>query len=312
MNRNLYTFSFKYFIYRYAIPFLLCIIIFLISFNFFLEKYLIGNSTISGAYKVERLLHQDLKSETPILGSSRAEGSVYPDILGSNIYNYGLAGVQDNVWIYFLEKELNKNHQTPILINFDIDGLGYANGDISYWMSNSLNKEIRPFFDNWTPKYLIPTIKHFGLFEKYFVSFMQEKMSITGIANNGALMETKVLLPTEFERLIIKRGKGKIYIKNDSLLNTRLLKLLKKNTKREIIFFIPPYHDSYLNSIENYDSVTSYLNILEKIPKVSVLNYSHLKFSQSNYFNTTHLNYQGAIKFTRILKSDLIKKGLIK
>ncbi|MEY3068040.1 MAG: hypothetical protein RL037_1945 [Bacteroidota bacterium] len=311
MNRNLYTFSFKYFLYKYAIPFLFCIIIFLISFNIILEKFLIGNSTISGAYKVERLLHHDLENEIPILGSSRAEGSVYPDSLGKHIYNYGLAGVQDNVWIYFLEKELNKKHETPILINFDIDGLGYDNGDISYWMPNSWNKEIRSFFDNWTPKYLIPTIKYFGLFEQYFVSYMQDKLSLTGIANNGSLLERKVLLPEEFERLIIKRGKSELYFKNDSLLNIRLFQLLKKNNNREIVFFIPPYHESYLNSIKNYDSVITYLNLLEAIPMVSVLNYSHLKFSQNNYYNTTHLNYNGAMRFTNILKSDLINMGLI-
>jgi hypothetical protein len=136
-------------------------------------------------------------------------------------------------------------------------------------------------------------------------------LSLTGIANNGSLLEKKVLLPEEFERLIIKRGKSELYFKNDSLLNIRLFQLLKKNNNREIVFFIPPYHESYLNSIKNYDSVTTYLNFLEAIPMVSVLNYSHLKFSQNNYYNTTHLNYNGAMRFTNILKSDLINMGLI-
>lgn len=312
MKHNLYTSSFKSFLHKYTFPYLLSIFVFLISFNFILEKYIIGGSEVSGAYKVDRLLHEDFWAETPILGSSRAEGSIYPDGLGKNFFNYGLAGVQDNVWIYFLGKELEKKQETPILINFDLDGLGYDNGDVSYWLSNSMNNEIRVFFDEWKPIYLVPTIKYFGVFEKYFVSFLQEKVTVTGIINNGALLENKVLLPEEFDLLVKKRGKKKISFNNDSILHDRLFKMLKANTKREIVFFIPPYHESYLKSIKNYDSVLLFLQTLEDLPNVTVLNYSLFHFNQESFFNTTHLNYNGALKFTEIFKRDLVTKGLIK
>jgi hypothetical protein len=265
----------------------------------------------SGAYKVDRILYKDFILETPILGSSRAEGSIFPDSLGKNYFNYGLAGAQDNVWIYFLEKELEKKHTTPILINFDLDGLSYGNGDVSNWLSNSFKSDIRVFFDEWKPIYIIPTLKHFGFFEKYFANFLQEKFMVTGTINNGALLENKFLLPAEFEMLIAQRKKEDVIFKNDTVLYNRLMKLLMSNSTREIVFFIPPYHESYLKSIKNLNDALLFLKNLENIPNVTVLNYCSFKFGQKDYFNTTHLNYDGALKFTAILKRDLINKRLI-
>jgi hypothetical protein len=286
-------------------------IVFLISINYVLEKYVIGMSEGNGAYKVERLLNKNDKEETPILGSSRAEGSIFPDSLGKDFFNYGLAGVQDNVWIYFLKRELEKNHKTPILINFDLDGLGYDNGGVDYWLPNSMNSEIRVFFDNWKPIYWIPTIKYFGVFELYLVNYLQQKFMITGIMNRGALLEKKVLLPEEFDLLATKRVNTNIKFKNDTILLNQLLKILKANNQREIVFFIPPYHKSYLKSIENFDTALLFLKTLDQMDHVTVLNYCDLNFEQNKFFNTTHLNYHGAVMFTALLKKDLIKRGLI-
>ncbi len=305
MKHNSSISSFKVLLLRYGLPYILVIAIMLFAVNFTFEKIIVANTSGSGAGKVNRILNHEYKNEIVILGSSRAEGSIIPDSLGINYYNYGLAGTQDNVWIYFLEEELKKNNTNPILINFDLDGLGYRNGDPLYWLFNSSNPKIRTFIDNWKPRYAIPVIKHMGYFERYISNFIQERHSVTEIINKGAILETKRQTPSEFNLLVQERKKEQLFFKNDKKLENELMHVLHNNKKREIIFFIPPYHESYLNSIENYSEALSFLSILDSIPNVRVLNYSHFKMDNAYFYNTAHLNYDGAVIFTKLIKLDI-------
>jgi hypothetical protein len=294
---------------RYGLPYLAVIIISLWIIDTVFRKLIIEQSTGTGAYKVERILHSDDNGETPIYGSSRAEGSFVPDSLGSNFFNYGLAGVQDNVWIYFLEKELAKQRKTPILINFDLDGLGYRNGDVAYWLFNSNDKNIREFIgDDWKMVYNVPVVKHMGFFEKYFVNFLQEKQNVTANINKGAILEKKYLTPAEFKILAEKREKDTVIFRNEPKLNFKLRSLLTDTKGRKIYFIIPPYHPSYLKSIQNYPDAARYLDTLRNISNVKVLDYSSYPLEQEYFYNTTHLNYKGAVLFTAMLKKDLIKE----
>lgn len=293
---------------KYGLPYLAVVIVSLLIVDMVFRKLIIANSSSTGAYKVERILSTDNKDETPIYGSSRAEGSFVPDSLGNNYFNYGLAGVQDNVWIYFLEKELAKQRKTPVLINFDLDGLGYRNGDVAYWLFNSNDKEIREFIDNWKMVYHIPVVKHMGFFEKYFVNLLQEKQNLTAFINKGAILEKKYLTPEEFKILADKREKDTVVFSNDQLLNNKLRSLLSDTKGRKIYFIIPPYHPSYLKSIQNYPDAARYIDTLRSIPNIKVLDYSTFPLEQQYFYNTTHLNYKGALLFTAMLKKDLAKE----
>jgi ssDNA-specific exonuclease RecJ len=290
---------------RYGFPFLGITIVALIIVDLVFRKLIIANSTGAGAYKVERILNTDYKGEIPIYGSSRAEGSFVPDSLAAGVFNYGLAGVQDNVWIYFLEQELSKKRTTPILINFDLDGLGYKNGDVAYWLFNSNNKDIRKFIDNWKMVYYIPVVKHMGFFEKYFVNFLQEKRNVTAFINKGAILEKKYLTPEEFDLLVKKREMDTVVFKNEPALHDQLQKLLSDTKGRKIYFIIPPYHPSYMKSIRNYNDAAAYLKELADMPNVEVLDYSKYPLEQQYFYNTTHLNYKGALLFTAMVKKDL-------
>lgn len=279
------------------------IILFIVNFAF--EKIIIAKTSGSGANKVDRILNHQSDSEIVILGSSRAEGSIIPDSLGENCYNYGLSGTQDNVWIYFLEEELKKDNKSPILINFDLDGLGYRNGDPAYWLLNSSSPNIKVFIDNWKPIYSIPVIKHMGYFERYIANYFQERQSVTGIINNGAILETKRQTPSEFKLLVEEREKEHLWFVNDDMLERRLIQTLQNNKSRKIIFFIPPYHESYLKTIRNYPVALKFLSKLDSIKNVSVLNYSQYKMDNVCFYNTTHLNYNGALIFTKLIKEDM-------
>ena len=59
------------------------------------EQYIIYGSKATGASKTNRILHETHLNEIPIFGSSRAEGSYVPSILGEDYFNYGIAGTQN-------------------------------------------------------------------------------------------------------------------------------------------------------------------------------------------------------------------------
>ncbi len=305
MKHNSSISNFKKIVFRYGIPYMLIMMILLFTVNLIFEKIIIADTSGSGASKVNRILEHKSNEELVILGSSRAEGSIIPDSLAKNCFNYGLSGTQDNVWMYFLEEELKKNNTRPILINFDLDGLGYKNGDPAYWLFNSSNPKIRTFIDHWKPIYSIPVIKHMGYFERYVANYIQERHSVTGIINNGAILETKKQTASEFDVLVKEREKEHLTFINDKTLEKKLLGILQETKNRHIIFFIPPYHESYLKTIQNYPVALEFLSKLDSIRNVSVLNYSQYKMDNVYFYNTTHLNYNGALIFTKLIKEDM-------
>jgi hypothetical protein len=307
MKHNSSISSFKAFALKYGVPYLLIIFTVTAGINLFFKKVIVGSTTGSGAYKVERILHKNMTNETPIYGSSRAEGSFVPDSLGPHYFNYGIANVQDNVWIYFLEKELQKSRKTNILINFDLEGLDYRNGFPFYWMFNaSSDTTIRSFIGpDWKMMYYIPTFRHISFYEKYLVHYLQEKNNLTAIINKGAILEKKELTPEEFKMLAVKREKDTVIFKNDQVLNSKLKSLLANTGGRKIFFIIPPYHPSYIKSVHNLPDALRYLDTLSMFPNVKVMNYSTMPLAQEYFYNTTHLNYKGAILFSKQLKQDL-------
>ena len=119
MKHNSSISNFKILVFRYGIPYMLIMMILLFTVNIIFEKIIIADTSGSGASKVNRILEHQSSEELVILGSSRAEGSIIPDSLEKNCFNYGLSGTQDNVWMYFLEEELKKNNTKPILIDLN-------------------------------------------------------------------------------------------------------------------------------------------------------------------------------------------------
>ena len=168
-RQNLYIFNFSIFV----IKIIALVAIIGGAFNFAFEELIIFKSEINGAYKVNRILTKTEKDEIPIFGSSRAEGNFVPSIIDSNnCFNYGISATQANIWLFFLEQELKKEKTTPIIINFDLDGLVYSNGDMGNYIPNwnaikNTLKMSGKFY------YYIPFVKYLGQYERYLKYFLR-------------------------------------------------------------------------------------------------------------------------------------------
>ena len=298
--------SFKQFCWKYILPFIVCLIAGLFCIDLLFQKLIISKTDSSGTAKVGRIKTNNDQNETPILGSSRAEGSFIPDSLGRNYFNYGMAGVQDDVWLYFLKIELAKKRKTPIIINIDIDGLQSLPSGLIYWLNNVNDPVIRGFIgDKWKPIHYIPFIRNFGQFEIHLANYLKERFEVTGATNKGAILEMKSLSKKEFEAAIEKRNAEKIIVTDNPSIKNELMKVLADTKGRKIIFILPPYHQSYLNAIQNMGQVNKLHSQIAAFPNVYLLNYSSLPYPNSYFYNTSPLNTEGAIYFNRLLKKDL-------
>ncbi len=300
--------NFKLFCFRFLLPFVGLFFLVGYTFQYFFEKNIILKSEINGSYKVNKIINEHDVNEIPMFGSSRMQGNVIPDILGPHYFNYGLNGTQDDVIQFFLNEEVKKNKTTPILINFDIDGLNYETGDIANYLYNINNSNVQQLIgSNNQLHYHIPIIKYFGFYEGYFKDYLTNRIALTKFTNRGASIEKNALLPAIFKQVIEQRKSFSSTFKNDPVLQKRLDNLLTQHPERMFIFIIAPYHESCFYQFTNAEGLNNYLQHLQSYKNVRVLNFSKVNYPDSLYFNTQHLNYHGAVRFSETLRDTLAK-----
>ncbi|MFT5916522.1 MAG: hypothetical protein ACI81T_003032 [Bacteroidia bacterium] len=272
-------------------------------FNHLFEKYVIYGGTISGASKVNRIINETHPDEIPIFGSSRAQGGYIPSILSKNHFNYGIDGIQANIWLFFLEKELLKDKKTDIIINFDLRGLVYGDGNEINYIPNYMEvKSVLEQSQNSHWLYKIPFFKYFGYYEKYTKYILNEKTNLTKVTDSGGSFEKNELTKQKFDQLVETRlnTTAKFHIEKEL---EKKLESLMKSTDRKILFVVAPYHSSCLNRFENVEEVSQYLKNLNKIKNVTVFDFGNFLDKDHLFMNTTHVNYNGAKVFSEQLKS---------
>jgi hypothetical protein len=269
-----------------------------------MESQVVFKSEIGGAAKINRILKERHKDEIPIFGSSRANGSFVPTILGKNYYNYGIDGTGADVWLFFLEEELKKDKNTPIIINIDLEGLQRSVGPIHNYIPNSNNKEIRDLLNAYNTELPVGIFRYLGTFESYLKDYANERLKLTKEVDRGGSFETNAISKEKFEDLVTKRKNTITAFTNYDSLFYKFEKVLK-NTNRQINLVIAPYHNSYFSNYTNYDIALYYLEILDNLPNCKVYNFGKLDTPDSHFMNTSHLNYSGALNFSRFLKKKL-------
>lgn len=290
------------------LPYLAIVLLIVLVANYFIEQKIILGSAISGAYKINRLMHQTNDTEIPFFGSSRAEFTYIPDSLVQNGFNYGMRGTQDDVIIFGLKEECKKNKKTPIVITFDLDGLNHSLGDISNYIYNAHEASVKLLLGSSYKKiYEVPFLKYYGHFEMYFKYYFNDKNNITKFTNKGATIEKDILTPNAFQLFVNERKQKETIFRNDPQLQIQLNTIISQNKNRLFIFIIAPYHSSFFTKYKNYEDAEHYLHYLDIKPNVKVFNFAKLKLDDSHFFNTSHLSLKGALEFNRILKDSLVK-----
>ncbi len=307
---SLYTSNFKSFLISYLIPVLGVVIIIGSIFNYLFEQKIILGSSSNGAYKVNRIIKRPA-DEISIIGSSRAEGAFVPSIISPHAFNYGLSGAQDDVMLFFLKEALKHKTHKPIIINFDPEGLDSSLGDLSYYLYNASYKPVRQLMGNaYEPWFAIPLFKYFGSFEIYTKYYLNNKLQLTKVTDNGGNFEKNILTQQKFASLVAERKSTQTSFKNNTNLQVDLVQLLKTNKTTPIVFVLSPIHISYYVSYKNKSGMHAFFNSITQIPNVHFIDMNY-SYPDSMFINTTHLNYQGAVVFSKQLKDSLIKRSLL-
>jgi hypothetical protein len=302
------TSDFSRFCTKILLPSLIVLSISGFLFSVVFERLVILNASISGAYKVNRLINYTYPDEIPIFGSSRAEIGFVPAILGRNFFNYGLSGTQDDVLIFFLQEECSKKKNNPlIIINYDLDGLNYTTGDIANYLYNSNYRPIKQLLGNQLRFYHnIPFIKYFGQYEKYFRYYLTSKLQINKYSDNGCVAEKRAIPKTKLAILVQKRALQKKTFRNDPFLLKQLFQLLHAHPERDFLFVVSPLHPSNFVNVTNLDAALHFLSKLKTMRNVKVLDFSNNSYADEMYLSPIHLNYTGAVAFSRQLKDSLL------
>lgn len=299
--------QFKMFMVKIFLPLVMLLLLFLLVFTHFFEQKIILGSEICGAYKINRNINQNYPDEIPIFGSSRAQYSFIPDSLGKNFFNYGMDGVGFNVTLMMLEEECKKKKNEPlIVVNFDLEGLYSALGDLSNYLYNVSYPSVKEVLgEEYKTHYSIPVIKYYSQFEMYSKYYLNARMQLTKITNKGASLEKNILPEKKFNEMVEVRQNSVTSFANEPKLEQRLKIILEKNPNRKFAFVIPPNHPSFFESFSNMPTAHKFLAELDALSNVRVFDFSSEIYPDSMFLNTSHINYKGALIFNKKLKDSL-------
>jgi hypothetical protein len=301
MENNSSTSNFKRFILRFALPVLIALSVIFYALNWLVETELIYKYDSSGGYKVHRLLYENDLNEIPIFGSSRANGSYIPSLIDSNAYNYGLEKTEIDFLLLCLEEELTKKRVTPIIINFDYGLFASKKGDLAHFVPSASHSKVQAYLDTlYSFKMQIPLMKYFGHFDTYLKTFKAEKDAFHCL-NRGCFI-LKDPSTEDFIKSLKLRSKTKSVFKIDTNKNQQLVDLFIQSS-RKIYLVVAPYHKSFFDSYNNLEIAKEYLNSIDAIKSVQVINLGSMNLSNDNFLNTGHVNYEGAVKFSDTLRT---------
>jgi hypothetical protein len=309
-NRNTQLQHFKKLLLRLLLPLLLLGALFCLGLDWFVKNQLIQKTSTHGAAKLYRILepHPD---EIPIFGSSRAQCSYIPDTIGSNVYNYGINGIGYAVMDIFLNAELSKkDKKTPIILNFDYQMFAYQMGDLNSYLPHSDSPEVRALLERnqfYSFQTRIPGIRYYGAIDAFTKDRLNERLQLTKAINKGAAIEKAVTSPEQMAILVQKRADSTEYFKPHPELVDRLLSRINSHSDRMFYVVMAPYHPAYYASIpaEDFARAQHILAQIDALPNARLINFDTAQWSDSMFFNTTHVSLLGAIKMSQMLRDSL-------
>jgi hypothetical protein len=304
---NLYKF-----LISYLLPGLLVIAICLVTFDWLFTKYILLNTESAGYSKINRLIKYN-GEEIPIFGASRARNSYIPDTISPFAYNYGLDEACFLSTNALLNIELAKKKTSPVIIDF-VYWHWYTIGDIADYIPFSHNKNISDLLKEvgvYKKTYSIPGLRYFGYYDYYTKEYLNQFIQFNKVVIKGFTHPTPPPSFDEkkFKQDVTKRLGEPTQASVDKRQIAMLIKHIKSNPQRHFYLTISPFHHSFFKTLQKPESMDSLFNYLKSLPNVSFLDYSKVDYPDSLFLNTTHVNYYGAIRFSKKLSEELNKKN---
>ena len=298
----------KRFLFQVVFPLLLTISVMFYMIDRVMRDRVIFRTPILGAAKIHRSIHRR-SPEIPIIGSSRALGSYIPDSLSLRSYNYGINGTGFEVMDIFLGLECGRKRAlTPILINFDYEMWNDALGDLNNFIPNIRHEGVRNLLKkqkqyHWT--YDLFGVRFFNSYDLFIKDYINFRVQLTKTVTLGASLERNKIAKPAFDRLVKKRlAKKTVWNPREDQI-ARLKARILSRPDRMFVIAVAPYHWSYYDAFEGMDEAKALLRELDSIPNALVVDEDGRDYPDSLFTNTSHLNYYGAIRYTKVIRKAM-------
>lgn len=281
-----------------------------------LNLALVRSSSGNGACKLERFFGELAEDEIPILGSSRAEENISPSALGTNYFNYGISGSSIRETLFMLRDLVTRKATGMILVN--VDPWGFANFDgSSFCGSYLLAAKARAVRRRLPPGVVngldwLPGIRFQGRLRSNLAAAVNTRLSVTKEVDKGALLLKtsrtdeewsfidKTLKPTDF---------GLPSEACQAMLD-EIARIVKSRKGRlRVVFVIGPCSPSWCRLFTGGAALRKWVkdfNVRMADSHLVVLDlFSDSDFERKDFVDPTHLNRDGAIRFSRELKRRL-------
>lgn len=238
-------------------------------------------------------------TQTLILGSSHGESAINPKFL-KKTYNLSIPS-QDLYYSYLLYKKYNTNKIKNIVLFYSVFSQGFnliktsekQRGllydlifSIPYKIKNDDTNIEKEKYNNY-----LSNIKKYLIIDKDYHGYNQNSFFI------------KMNISTK--KRAIKHHKENIR-KISQLIYIKKIYKLSKLYNQNFIIIIPPAQKIYRNYIPNSDKLFKKLFILTNKLGIKVYNfYKNNNFTVNDFWDSDHLNNQGAIKLTKLIKNIL-------
>ena len=282
--------------------------------NVWLVRHAPGNS----AYKLERLLSsRNLGGgrETPVLGSSRAEACYVPSVLGTNVFNYGISGSCVRETLFLLRMALERKNEGTIIVNLDPWGFAYygtekRSGFAGQYglaaVQSAVRRQLPPglvSLSSW-----LPGIRFQGRLRANLTAWINTRKSVMKKIDQGATLIKRSRTEGEW-KVIDAEIKPETFGQPNAEARVELDlidKILKRRPAVRIFWVVAPASPSWNRLYTGEHELKRFLDSLHGQNRVINL-WAGSDFGTSDFADPTHLNLQGAVKFSRLLKERMEK-----
>ena len=263
--------------------------------NDFACRWFISQSAGNPIYKMERLWQSGDKNEIAIVGSSRAQANYVPSLISTNCFNYGCDGQGYAETLFHLTALKARGGDAPIIFNYD-----------PWWITISEKADyvgdyrLAPGSGRVKGVDAIPGIRLYGYLRKSTTDWLNSRAAVTKVIDNGAVLLKTSRSSSEWE---VINGKQKPYsFRRDEDSCAKYNKVLSEFAPRKIYVVVAPCSKRFMELFEGREEFESYMRELDAMPNVSVVDmFGDARFTESDFVDTTHLNKEGAHKFTLYL-----------
>lgn len=277
--------------------------------NDMLNRYLIFSSSSSNPYKMYRLFANPEKDEIPILGSSRAEAGFAPLEISGRAFNYGLSGSSFRETVFHLKAVLAREGERVVIVNLDPWGLKNGNfvGKYAFAANYRLVQEETkisiPLIDR------IPGLRCQGTTRANFAQYMNNRLAVTKTMERGAILERLSRTEQEWEYIISKCLESSFSCNQET--RSILEEILTSDNKDKVVFVIAPISAPWLERFLGLEELEAFKTWLEGFANVYVIDFLQDEYPLSDFMDLTHLNENGARRFSRELKARLEALSLL-